>query len=219
MKRIRIWYQKTGRARYISHLDMNRCMQRAMKRAGIPAWHTEGFNPHIYLTFALPLSLGYESLCEIMDCKMEEDMPLEEIQNRLNSHLPPDIRVTKVALAQEKAEAIAFARYDLRLKREGVSPQELLERFEAFWGQERVVVTKKTKNRELEVDLKEHLQVGEREVRGEYLCFSLLAPAGGAFSVNPNLLTDSFFASFPGDFPVAHVTRTACLTGDGKDFQ
>ena len=94
-----------------------------MKRAGIPAWHTEGFNPHIYLTFALPLSLGYESLCEIMDCKMEEDMPLEEIQNRLNAHLPPDIRVTKVALAQEKAEAIARRTLSKVMRKIGFVPR------------------------------------------------------------------------------------------------
>ena len=127
-------------------------------------------------------------------------MPLEEIQNRLNSHLPPDIRVTKVALAQEKAEAIAFARYDLRLKQEGVSPQELLERFEAFWGQERVVVTKKTKNRELEVDLKEHLQVGEREVRGEYCAFPSWPRRAAPFR-EPQLAYRQFLCLLPRGFP------------------
>ena len=55
---VRLWFQKCGDARYISHLDLSRCMQRALKRSGLPIWYTEGFNPHAYVTFALPLSMG-----------------------------------------------------------------------------------------------------------------------------------------------------------------
>ena len=66
-KEARVFYTKTGRAKYISHLDVTRCFQRALQRAGLSVWYTEGFNPHSYLTFTLPLSLGYESLCESMD--------------------------------------------------------------------------------------------------------------------------------------------------------
>ena len=58
MEPIRVFYRKTDTAKYISHLDINRCFQRAMKRAGIPLWFTEGFNPHAYLTFPLPLALA-----------------------------------------------------------------------------------------------------------------------------------------------------------------
>ncbi|MBQ9964192.1 MAG: DUF2344 domain-containing protein, partial [Clostridia bacterium] len=57
---MRITFSKTGSARYISHLDLNRTMTRAVRRAGLPIWYTEGFNRHPYLTFAAPLSLGYE---------------------------------------------------------------------------------------------------------------------------------------------------------------
>ena len=64
---VRVLFSKTGRARYISHLDLNRAMTRAMRRAEIPLWYTEGFNRHAYLTFAAPLSLGTESVCERMD--------------------------------------------------------------------------------------------------------------------------------------------------------
>ena len=57
----RLFYTKTGRLKYISHLDTNRLMQRTLKRSGLPVWYSEGFNPHIYITFALPLALGLES--------------------------------------------------------------------------------------------------------------------------------------------------------------
>lgn len=62
MTTVRIFYKKLDVAKYISHLDMQRCMQRAVKRAKLPVWYTEGFNPHPYITFALPISLGIESI-------------------------------------------------------------------------------------------------------------------------------------------------------------
>ena len=69
MTTIRIWFTKTGEAFYISLLDLQRVMQRALKRSGLPVWYTLGFNPHIYMTFAAPLSLGQESLAETVDFK------------------------------------------------------------------------------------------------------------------------------------------------------
>ena len=62
MTTVRIWFTKTGEASYISLLDLQRVMQRALKRSGLPVWYTLGFNPHIYMTFACPLPLGQESL-------------------------------------------------------------------------------------------------------------------------------------------------------------
>ena len=87
---VRIFFSKTGRARYISHLDLNRCMQRALKRSGLPVVYTQGFNPHIRNTFALPLSLGYEGETETMDFRLEPELPLEEVARRLRESLPAE---------------------------------------------------------------------------------------------------------------------------------
>ena len=75
MHTIRIWFTKTGEAAYISLLDLQRVMGRALKRSGLPVWYTLGFNPHIYMTFACPLSLGQESLVESVDVKTEQEQP------------------------------------------------------------------------------------------------------------------------------------------------
>ncbi len=56
MTTVRVWFTKTGEASYISLLDLQRVMQRALKRSGLPVWYTQGFNPHIYMTFAAPLA-------------------------------------------------------------------------------------------------------------------------------------------------------------------
>ena len=71
-------------------------MSRALKRAQIPLWYTEGFNPHPYMSFSLPLSLGVESLCESVDLRIIGDITNDEIKNRLNNVLPQDIKIVDV---------------------------------------------------------------------------------------------------------------------------
>ena len=101
-------------ASYISLLDLQRVMQRVLKRSGLPVWHTLGFNPHIYMTFACPLSLGQESECEWVDVKTEAENPdFAQWQTALNDIMPTGIRITHVGPVQMKADLIAFACYQI----------------------------------------------------------------------------------------------------------
>ena len=115
-KDVRVWFSKTGTARYISHLDLNRCMSRAFHKAKLPLWYTEGFNPHVFLTFAAPLSLGFEGRHESMDIRLIEDMPYPELIEKLNAGLPHDIRVWAVTEPEMKGNDVANAEYILRLE-------------------------------------------------------------------------------------------------------
>ena len=92
MREVRLRFSKTDRCKYISHLDINRCMARALSRAKIPLWYTEGFNPHPYMSFSLPLSLGVESFCESVDLRIVGDITNQEIKDNLNEMLPEGIR-------------------------------------------------------------------------------------------------------------------------------
>ena len=92
MKNVRIWFEKKGAARYISHLDLTRNMARGLKLSGLPVWYTEGYNPRIYMTYAMPLSLGVCGERECMDIRLTEDVPLEDIAPRLNAHLPAGLQ-------------------------------------------------------------------------------------------------------------------------------
>ena len=138
MNTIRIWFTKEGDASYISLLDLQRAMGRCLKRSGLPVWYTQGFNPHIYMTFTCPLSLGQESLVESVDVKTEEESPdFEEWKNRLDPVMPGGIRVTKVAPVVHKGEEVAFARVAGGLKvrvpearRVGSAPLALVFRLE-----------------------------------------------------------------------------------------
>ena len=111
---VRISFEKKNEASYISLLDLQRVMQRVLKRSGLPVWHTLGFNPHIYMTFACPLSLGQESECECVDVKTEAENPdFAQWQTELNAIMPTGIRITHVGPVQMKADLIAFACYQI----------------------------------------------------------------------------------------------------------
>ncbi len=113
MNSVRLWYKKSGLAVYTSHLDMNRCFTRAVRRAGIPLWYTEGFNPHPYLTFLLPLPLGTAGEREPLDIRTVEDISADEIKKRLNAVLPEGLEIVDVTEARDKANEIVSAAYEI----------------------------------------------------------------------------------------------------------
>ena len=88
MDKLRLRFEKTGRAVYISHLDLMTTMQRGFARAGYRLKYSEGFNPHPLISILLPLSVGAASLCELMDFRLAEDADLHEMPVRLSGALP-----------------------------------------------------------------------------------------------------------------------------------
>ena len=222
---VRATFEKRRRAKYISHLDLMRCMQRAFKRAGVPIWYTEGFNPHAYLMFPLALSLGYESGCECMDFRIDGDMSMEEAMARMNRVLPPDLQLCKVAAPIRKHTDIAFADYTLTLDcaDETVPAEALRAAWDAFIAQPEILVEKKTKRGTAEVDVKAQAQVLAAETLQNGILLRLRMPAGTAVNVNPSLLTDAFLAWLPQHHPelrtgMLRAERTAILCADGTPF-
>lgn len=90
----RLAFSKADTAKFISHLDLMRTFQRSFLRAGIHIKHTEGFNPHAFVSIPLPLSVGYSSSCEVLECQVL-DTPLEEVPARMNAALPAGITVQR----------------------------------------------------------------------------------------------------------------------------
>ncbi|MBR4200851.1 MAG: TIGR03936 family radical SAM-associated protein [Oscillospiraceae bacterium] len=224
MQPVRATFEKRRRAKYISHLDLMRCMQRAFKRAGVPVWYTEGFNPHIYLMFPLALSLGYESGCECMDFRIDGDMTPQEAMERLNRALPPDLQLLKIAEPVRKHTDIAAADYVIMLDcAADTSAEALRQAWDRFIAQPEILVEKKTKRGMSEVDVKAQAQITGTETADNALCLRLRMPAGTSVNVNPSLLTDAFIAWLPSNAPevhtgMMHAERTAILCADGTDF-
>lgn len=210
MKTERIVFEKTGNARYISHLDLVRSMTRAVRRAALPVWYTEGFNRHPYLTFAAPLSLGYEGLRETMDFRLEEELTDEEVVHRFNAVLPDGLRVTEAAEAVRGAGDVAFSRYRLTL----ACPTE---RVQALLAQPSILVEKRTKKGEMKtVDLRPCITDSVCRAENGGTVWEITLPSGSNGSVNPSLVLS---ALADGEALPCQITRLAVLCADGKEFR
>ena len=140
MTTVRIFFEKCGEAAYISLLDLQRVFHRILKMSDLPVYYTQGYNPHIYLSFSCPLSLGQESLCESCEVKTEQEMTDGEVwKNALQPLMPRGIVITKVAPAVEKVAEIETAVYAVTMPKSGLAA------IEAYNNAEQAEVTKKTK--------------------------------------------------------------------------
>lgn len=212
MQKVRVKFSKTGRAKYISHLDMNRCMQRSFKRSDVPIKYTEGFNPHAYIMFPLALSLGVESVCEFMDFSVTDNISLDDIKKRLNNSFPEGLEVIDIGEPTKKHTEIEKAQYDVTIS--GISKLD----FKNFMGQETIFVEKRTKKKGMvSLDIKPDFEIISSNESENGLEITLTAPAGTVKNLNPLLLTEALseFCSSPHD---VKIMRTRIICVDGKDF-
>ena len=218
MPMVRVVFEKTGRAKYTSHLDTMRTMTRALRRSGLPLWYTQGFNPHLYMTFALPIALGYESLCESVDLRLTKALSHTEVVDRLNRVLPPGFRAVSAAAPVMEPRQIAWADYAVTLRYQDHTPQEMLRKFRTFLEQPVIEVTKKTKKGEKLLDIRplaRALSVGTTE---DGLSLMLRLAAGISLNVTPTLLLKAFY-SWSDTLPDGvKVLRTAILDGNLQNF-
>ncbi len=217
MLRLRATFEKTGRAKYISHLDLNRCMLRIFRRSKLPVWYTEGFNPHPYYSFALALSLGFESSCEIMDFNITDDnMPLDTIKDRLNEVMPEGMRVVDIAPQIQKITAIAKAEYTFDLKSE--ETDELFKAVENLLTSPEILIEKKTKKGIKTVDLKPDMEVLSCEAVGDSVKMKMRLPAGTKTNYNPTLFVEALRKSCKIPFDMANTRRTGILCENNEKF-
>lgn len=153
MGKMRLLFKKEGRAQYISHLDLMRTLQRAFARAGIPIKHTEGFNPHPYIAIALPLSVGCESLCELMDFEPLVDMPDNALIESLNNSLPEGITAAEAYEQGRKFKEIMWLEIEGVLFYDKGLPEGICDSLNAFFTSDSVVISKKSKKGMTDLDI------------------------------------------------------------------
>ena len=221
MRSIRIFFEKKNMAKYISHLDLMRCFSRAVKRARLNIWYTEGFNPHAFMTFSLPLSLGTESFCESVDIRMLDETPLDEIKDRLNETLPPDIRITKVAEPVHKADEIAFAEFEISLNTD--NPEKVKASVEEKISADEIIVEKKAKQGRKKVlkpvDIKGNIHSYELETGEKYVLLKIIISAGTKTNINPSLLIDAVTAEVKDDIESVDIKKNKMLLEDLTQFE
>lgn len=143
----RLLFEKTGNAVWISHLDLMRLFQRAFKRAGLPLTHTQGFNPRPSVSIALPLSVGVESRCELLDFDLEgEPVSSEDILTRLNQSLVDGVRVLAVYDGGAKIKHLAFLDCLITLEYDAGIPKGTVDQIRDLFSRDELLVEKKSKN-------------------------------------------------------------------------
>lgn len=219
MDKLRLRFTKTGRAVYISHLDLMHTMQRAFSRAGYELKYSEGFNPHPQISIALPLSVGAASLCEIMDFKLNGEADLTELPERLSAVMPEGIRVIEAYEPQRKPAEIKWLEIEGLFEYDERDAGQTAAELERFFAQNEIVIAKKTKR-----------GMGEMDIRPAIDCIGF-APCEGGVKVsarisaqeptlNPELLADALRQNEPALAPdFARFTRLETLDKNGESFR
>ena len=201
---IRIKFTKTGRLKYISHLDLCRTMCPAMIRAKIPLWYTEGFNPHPKMVFAQPLPLFVESECEFLDIKITEPVSHEELKARLRSAFTDELYVLDVYTPVVKFTEIAYAGYFIACETK-LSEAEISDKLSSD-----LIVTKNVKGKEKQLNIRSQIH-SVAIFDGGY--FAILDASGSSY-LNPDLFCKAFFGQ---DVDCA-ITRRSWFKGDMSAF-
>ena len=217
MKNVRLLYTKKGRLRFVSHLDMNRFMSRIIKKSRLPIWYTEGFNPHAYITFALPLSLGFESEYEVLDIRLtDDDFNISNIPGILNGLCGEYLNFFDAFEPVSKPGLIAAARYKIAFDDGGEAEKDLSD----FLKRQSIICTKKTKKGSLkEIDIAPKITGMKLEQKNNKTVLSLTLPAGGEENLNPELLISAFYETFPDKYYCYNILRTAIFDKEGRLFR
>lgn len=161
MIKARIKFNKCGSMKFIGHLDVMRYFQKAIRRAEIDVAYSQGFSPHQLLSFASPLGVGLTSDGEYMDIQLNSLVSAENIKEQLNAVMSSELQVSEVILVPENSKPsmsiLAAADYLVSLK-DGYFPiLDFEQNFREFLTQDSILITKKTKKGETQIDLKAYI--------------------------------------------------------------
>lgn len=196
MDKLRLRFKKTGRAVYISHLDLMHTMQRAFSRAGYELKYSEGFNPHPQISIVLPLSVGAGSLCEIMDFRIKGEAELEELPQRLSAVLPEGIEVIEAYEQTRKPAELKWLRVKGLFEYDERDIGEMKAGLEGFFSQESIVISKKTKRGFGETDIRPAIgSIGFGAVPGGVELEAVISAQEP--TLNPELLADALRQNAP----------------------
>lgn len=141
-------FEKSTRIRHIGHLDIQRAVQRGLRRSGLPVAYSQGFNPHILITFASALSTGACGLREIMDVKMAEPVTEDAFISALNQAMPHELQISEARAVDDRHPALMAslraASYDL-LVRDPVQAERMIAACPEMMSRETIPAVRKTK--------------------------------------------------------------------------
>lgn len=220
MREVRLRFAKQNRLKYISHLDINRAMARAFKRAEIPLWYTEGFNPHPYMSFSLPLSLGVESLCESVDIRIIGEIDNTQIKMKMNDVLPDDLKIMDVYDNFRDCSEIAYSDYVYKFQFK--DNDTALKKIKSVLDSKELLACKKRKQGKRrvfkETDIKTFIDRYNVSLREDMIVLNVRLFAGTEKNLNPTLLFDTIIRLIDMDYEWKSISRIAILDKNYKEF-
>lgn len=213
----RMLFEKTGTAIWMSHLDTMRLMQRAFRRAGVILHHSQGFTPHAYVSMLLPLSVGVESVCEIMEYELDTDLRLTP--EEMNAVLPEGVRVLRVYESTRKAKELTYLQAELTLMYDAGVPENAVKRIAECLSAKELLVEKRTKRGMEETDIRPMLKSCEIVAGKQELRLNCVVCAQNP-ALNPMLLVSAIERYAPEAAPdFTKCRRVEVLDADGNVFR
>ena len=220
MSKLRLLFVKEAQASYISHLDLMRTFQRVFPRAGLSLRHSNGFHPHPLISIVLPLPVGQESDCELLDFETVEESNGVGVAQALNTGMPAGIKVLDCYEIERPVKELSFIRAELELDYDNGVPAGAVERISALFARDEVLVEKRTKHRDLtEINIRPmiaSLALAEGENK---LCADVTVMAQNP-GLNPAFIGAAIARYLPDLAPsFVRVRRRALYDAEGKEFR
>lgn len=211
-------FEKKERLRHVGHLDLMRAMQRALRRSGVPIAFSKGFNPHLLLTFAAPLSVGMAGRREIMEVPLSADMDEEEFKTRLRAALPPELPCVAVRAVDDRHPApmaqLEAASYLIEVKEHA---PEIMAALSPLMERKEIMALRKTKSGEKMVDIRPLIYELKPVDDTHFACTLALCEAA---TCKPELLLDALTQQAGLEQrPWVMCTRTQMLGKDGVPLE
>lgn len=228
MAKLRLQITKDHEIRYVSHLDLAGTIERAIRRAKLPAAYSEGFNPHMKLAFASALAVGVTSDAEYLDIELTEELDIDQIEARLKPQLPPGITLKAAKYIRQRSQALMamvnLATYEIVIPVAADASEDTVETSLAKFNDEvAVIYCKQSPKGRREIDIKEYLAtpVTVRTVtdcQQKLIILSLAIKIKPGGSVKPAEVLSALTADFglPVDKDLALINRTGLFVSDGQ---
>ncbi|MDO5550615.1 MAG: TIGR03936 family radical SAM-associated protein [Lachnospiraceae bacterium] len=201
--KVRIKFSKQGPARFIGHLDVMRYFQKVMRRADVSIHYSGGFSPHQIMSFAAPLGVGITSMGEYLDIEVDDTEDLATMKRRMNETMAEGFHVESCRRLPDDAgnamSIVAAAEYTIAFRPgyEPEDPEMWMKGLEAFYGQDQILITKKTKKGEKELDLKALVY----EIHAEGPSVRILISTGSSENIKPELVLDAYYQKLGEERP------------------
>lgn len=200
MFKARMRFSKINEAAYISHLDLMHCMQRIITRAQLPVWYTEGFNQHIYVSIALPLSTGYSGEWEFLDFNCTADEIPANAVERMNAVCPAGISIQEIYSIENghgrKVRDIAYSKFEITWEFDNGVPEDFCQKVQDLFARDEIRIMKKSKRGEKEVNMKEYIRGLTLEQDTDCVrCYAILG--AGNNNLSPEYLTKTLIRELP----------------------